>query len=297
MVRWLAIGLVFASVSATGATQVTSAVPKSAQGPIYLVRAEPLVGDISVSVILGWDNVNVHVDKGSSNVEVVGGHLPRGAIDLAVQTWVLKADGTALPRWPGPGDLPPGVAIGEPPAVARPSTASTDWSLIWGYRYAQPAELSAVVVRIGGVFHVRPIPQTPRSETQDKPTVAAFFSLTSRDPAFWVECRNAFARGISWADVGWMNAYRIDGILAAPGAIGGSWAGDHVAPGDKWQGILDLRQSKERPVRSGTAPIIGTYHRRSVQHPLAPGRHTIAVRCFDRWSDDFVFLWEPARSN
>jgi hypothetical protein len=84
------------------------------------------------------------------------------------------------------------------------------------------------------------------AQTQDKPTVAAFFSLTWSAPAFWVECRNGSARGISWADVGWMNAYRIDGILPPPGATGGSWAGDAVAPGDKWQGILDLSPDYSR---------------------------------------------------
>ncbi len=164
MVRWLAVGLVCAGVSATGAAQVKPGLPKSAQGPIYLVRAAPLVDDISVSVILGWDNVQVHVHKGSSNVEVVEGHAPRAAVDLAVQTWVLKADGTALARRPGPGDRPPGVAVGEPPAVGRPGTASADWSLIWGYKYAEPAELSAVVVRADGAIYVQPIPQKPRSE-------------------------------------------------------------------------------------------------------------------------------------
>jgi hypothetical protein len=155
MVRWLVVGLVSVTVSATGAaTQVKPGVPKSAQGPIYLVRAEPLKDDISVSVILGWDNVLVQVHKRSSNVEVIGGHLPKDAVDLAVQTWVLKSDGTALPRsWSE-----------DVPNLGRPSSSSQDWTLIWGFRSAEPPELAAVVVRVGGTLYVRPIPQKPRNE-------------------------------------------------------------------------------------------------------------------------------------
>ena len=135
------------------------------------------------------------------------------------------------------------------------------------------------------------------AQAQDKPTIGAFFSLTGSAPAFWVECRNLSSRGIAWADSGWMNAYRVDGILPPPAARGGSRPGTEVAPGDKYQGILDLRQPETSAARSITSAVIGTYHRLSVLHPLAPGRHTIAVRCFDSWSDDFVFFWEPARSN
>jgi hypothetical protein len=103
---------------------------------------------------LGWDNVQVHVHKGSTKVEVIGGHPPKAAVDLALQTWVLKSDGTALARsWSE-----------DVPNLGRPSTESKDWSLVWGFRTAEPPELAAIVVRVGGTLFVRPIPQKPRNE-------------------------------------------------------------------------------------------------------------------------------------
>jgi hypothetical protein len=150
MARWLLAGFMLATVSVTAARTQTAA----EFGPIlYLVRAEPLEKDISVSVI--WtrpDILNVQVHKGASEVNVIGGHLPKAAQDLAIQTWVLKSDGTALSRRAGPGEYP---------GLGRPSTSSTDWSLTWGFRYAEPSDLAAVVIRVGGGLFVRPIPQKP----------------------------------------------------------------------------------------------------------------------------------------
>jgi hypothetical protein len=137
---------------------------------------------------------------------------------------------------------------------------------------------------------------TDQGQAPEKPTVAALFSGAWNAPAFWVECRNPSTGGIARADFGWINAYRIDGTLPPLDGRGGSGSAIEVAPGDKWHGILDLRQSgasATRPINSGAN---GAYSRLSVLHPLSAGRHTIAVQCFDTWSDDFVFVWEPPRS-
>jgi hypothetical protein len=96
--------------------------------------------------------------------------------------------------------------------------------------------------------------------------------------------------------LGWMNAYRIDGIIPPDSGRGGSGSAIDVAPGDRWRGILDLRQSDAVSTRLNSSAN-GAYSRTSVLHPLSPGRHTIAVRCFDNWSDDLAFIWEPPRSN
>jgi hypothetical protein len=32
----------------------------------------------------------------------------------------------------------------------------------------------------------------------------------------------------------------------------------------------------------------------SISADTLPGRHTIAVQCFDAWSDDLAFMWDPA---
>jgi hypothetical protein len=152
MVRWLAVGFVLVTTAVTGAE---SRAAVQLRPSVYLVKAEPLVENISVSVI--WvppDLVSVQVHKGSSEVNVSGGHHPKAALDLAIQAWVLKSDGTALSRRPGPGEYP---------GLGRPDSGSTDWSLLWAFEYAERNELAGIVVRVGGTFFVRPIPQVAAS--------------------------------------------------------------------------------------------------------------------------------------
>lgn len=129
-----------------------------------------------------------------------------------------------------------------------------------------------------------------------KPTIAPYFS-DSGSPSFWIECRNSSATGVPRGASEWMQAYRIDGT--APPRSVASVLGDPtpVQPGDTWRGILDLRQQETSPsVGIGSIDTSGAYTRRLSLHPLAPGRHTIAVQCFDTWSDDLAFVWEPERS-
>ena len=150
MVRRLAIGLVLLTTAAPG-TESQSVAPS--EPIVHLVRAEPLVNDISVSVI--WTRplnlLMVQVHKGDSEVSEIGGHLPKEALDLAIQTWILKSDGTALSRRPG-----------EFPGVGRPRARPTAWTVYWAFEHAQTTELTAVVVRVGGALFVRP---TPRNAT------------------------------------------------------------------------------------------------------------------------------------
>ena len=62
-----------------------------------------------------------------------------------------------------------------------------------------------------------------------------------------------------------------------------------IGPGGVWRGIITLHQTQP----SVSPPVeFGANVRGGRMVPLAPGRHTIAVRCNDTWSDDVTFYWE-----
>jgi hypothetical protein len=126
------------------------------------------------------------------------------------------------------------------------------------------------------------------------PTVAPFFlsRTTESGPSFWMECVNTTDAAIASGSVYWPlddEAIRIDGQTLSPkGRIGPGLMTD-IPPGGTWRGILELRQDE---VRTGFAVALGAHVRAPKVVPLAPGRHTIAVRCGDRWSRDLVFYFE-----
>jgi hypothetical protein len=132
--------------------------------------------------------------------------------------------------------------------------------------------------------------QSPSS----RPLVAPFFSLEPEalGPAFFIECRNVTNTALSSASRDWVesrDAVRIDGLtLAESGGIIGPGLSQPIPPGGLWRGIVELR-----PTPGGTsfAVALGAHVRIPLIERLKPGRHVIAVRCLEEWSDDLPFFW------
>jgi hypothetical protein len=141
-----------------------------------------------------------------------------------------------------------------------------------------------------------------------KPLVGPVFDERHGGPAFRVECRNPLRTSVEPSDPRWIEKYRIDGtsarpeggvasILAPPPPIEGekdpriAWM---VAPNATWQGMLALVQPNPTG-RSDHDAASDSEIRTSltIAHPLTPGRHTIAVQCFDTWSDNLAFWLAP----
>jgi hypothetical protein len=122
-----------------------------------------------------------------------------------------------------------------------------------------------------------------------KPRLIPLFSTVDDGPAFFVECRNDFGATLSSGAHQWASSLRLDGDeLPEEGRIGPGLTVD-VGPGDTWRGIVVLRQSN-----TGYFPAVkfGAMVRMSRMASLAEGRHTLAVRCGEMWSDDVEFFWE-----
>jgi hypothetical protein len=88
-------------------------------------------------------------------------------------------------------------------------------------------------------------------------------------------------------------ALKVDGTVhQRPGGIAGSFLGGEpiLEPMQTWRIMVGLRQGN-----NGTmSPDFGAILRSPEAFPLTPGRHTIAFRCIDNWSDDVEFYWENA---
>lgn len=128
------------------------------------------------------------------------------------------------------------------------------------------------------------------------PIVRPFFSGLDASPAFYVECRNDTGRAISSADNRWAWApgqLEIDEELFKPtgGAIGPGLSSP-IEPGGIWNGIITLRQSA-----SAVTPAVkfGAHVRSGKPILLSEGRHTIRVKCGERWSEPHVFYWEKSQ--
>ena len=125
------------------------------------------------------------------------------------------------------------------------------------------------------------------------PEIRPYFSRVDESPAFYVECRNNTGGAVSSAAEIWPWApgrLRLDGnVLVESGGIIGPGLSVMIAPGGMWRGIIALRQSRE----GFTAPAqFGANVRGGRVVPLDSGRHTIAIRCGERWSEDYAFYWE-----
>jgi len=139
------------------------------------------------------------------------------------------------------------------------------------------------------------ITQTGRNP-QSKPAVTPMFMSRGVDggPAFFIECRNTTNAPVSSGSPAWArsrSAVRLDGTVleeSSGGLIGPGLTTD-IQPGAMWRGIIELPQSE---FGQSSAVALGANVRAPLIVPLNTGRHTIAVRCSDVWSDDVAFYWE-----
>ena len=128
---------------------------------------------------------------------------------------------------------------------------------------------------------------------QGKPRITPVFSAATGDPTFLVECVNDTgvtqpSNSDRWA---WApGRLRIDGKpWVETGGIIGPGLSTDVAPGATWRGLTTLHQERRT---AAPAVAFGALVRGGPIVPLAPGRHSVAFRCGDTWSDDYVFYWE-----
>lgn len=119
-------------------------------------------------------------------------------------------------------------------------------------------------------------------------------SEPARGPAFLIDCVNDTGGPVSSGSEVWPlthSAIRLDGrVLPEPGGgrIGPGLTMT-VEPGATWRGFIELWQGQPTLSRAVT---FGALVRAPLRIPLDPGRHTIAVRCGQQWSDDVTFFVE-----
>ena len=126
------------------------------------------------------------------------------------------------------------------------------------------------------------------------PVVTPFFLSRNVEegPAFMIECRNTTGAPVSSGSMSWAldeDDFRIDGTVLEPRGRMGPGLASEIPPGGVWRGIVELRQAEPRTFH---AVALGANTRGTIVVPLTAGRHTIAVRCGDRWSADVPFYWE-----
>jgi hypothetical protein len=139
MTRLLAIGLLLAGMSPTW--------PLLAQSTeVWLIQNEPLQDKVGVRVLSQPEQIVVYVDRPAPPD---GTALP----EIAIQAWVLRSDGTAVPRSRPAQKV---MSWGR-----RSPSGGTTWSTTFSFAPASPKDLAAVVVSLDGVLFVRPIPQKP----------------------------------------------------------------------------------------------------------------------------------------
>lgn len=125
-------------------------------------------------------------------------------------------------------------------------------------------------------------------------TLVPFFSVLEDGPTFVLHCVNTSKSPII-GDVG-PDGLRVDGkILNREGGVISSFIGGvpTFAPGDTWRVIVPLSQSNSG--RGGRSHGAGVNYRAGWQLPLRAGRHTVAMRCGGRWSNEIEFYWDDQR--
>jgi hypothetical protein len=137
MTKWLAVGLVLVTTTSNARAQV--------HPEVSLMRDEPVVGPVTLSVILSSDQTRVTVFRGAGDERL---------LETPLQVWVLRSDGTALQRR-NPKEPFPSFGTGR--------TNWADWYTLISFERAKQGELSAVVVSVDGVPFVRPLPRATES--------------------------------------------------------------------------------------------------------------------------------------
>lgn len=153
--------------------------------------------------------------------------------------------------------------------------------------------MTATTVSLIGVFSL--LVQQDGSQPR-APTLTPIFisSVPDRGPAFLIECVNDTGSPVSSGSDVWPlteSAIRLNGrVLPEPGGgrIGPGLTVT-VEPGATWRGFIELWQGSPTVSRAVT---FGAMVRAAFRIPLDSGRHTIAVRCGQQWSNDVVFFLE-----
>ena len=128
-----------------------------------------------------------------------------------------------------------------------------------------------------------------------KPTLTPMFMASSpgRGPAFLIACANTTGQTQSSGSDLWplkRSALRLDGqVLIDEGGTIGPGLTMEVRSGEVWRGIIELWQTPQTVSR---AVAFGAMVRSPFLVPLGAGRHTLAVRCGQQWSDDATFFVE-----
>jgi hypothetical protein len=108
---------------------------------VWLIQNEPLQDDVGLRVLSQPEQIVVYIDRGATPQDAA---LP----ERTIQAWVLRSDGTALPRYrPGQKVMTWGTS----------SNGWTTWSTIFLFGPADHGDLAAVVVNLDGALFVRPI--------------------------------------------------------------------------------------------------------------------------------------------
>jgi hypothetical protein len=134
---------------------------------------------------------------------------------------------------------------------------------------------------------------TSRAQDDAKPRLMPLFSNVERGPAFMLECRNTFAVPIPATELLLHLTYRVDGVdrHETGGRLGSFLGGEPILePGQTWKIMLGFRQGTYGTMSADFGAVL----RSPRMLPLTAGRHTVAVRCADSWSDDVEFYWESA---
>jgi len=134
----------------------------------------------------------------------------------------------------------------------------------------------------------------PSYQSAVRPSVIPVVGSGQTAPAFLLECRNASSSSLSRNDGRWIAEYRIDGrSLSLGGNVGSSGVPSMIAVGEVWSAIFALNGHANDTSEDPNYVAMGIFLRVSTAQQLEPGRHQIAFRCFDSWSDSVAFVWPP----
>ncbi len=146
MVRWLAIGLVLVATPSVGSAQRVAA-RAAVVGETRLIWDDPLAdaARLSVTQRIPGEQVRVTISRSATQSD--------NPPEMTLQVWVLKSNGTTLPRERTSDSYPVTFWTG--------GNGSMVGLTAFAFGRVDRTDLEAVVVSVDGVLFVRPIPKPP----------------------------------------------------------------------------------------------------------------------------------------